>query len=68
MRHEGHRAIAALLGRVVVTLVFLLDPDSLLLAVRSTRGGAPVSPVLVVVLLGLVGGAIYLWTRHEPPE
>ena len=36
MRTAGRRAVAALLGRVVVTLVFLLDPATPVLRIRST--------------------------------
>ena len=68
MRSAGRRAIAALLGRLLVALVFLLDPAILELRIRSTGLGPPVSPVLVVLLLALAGGAIWLWTRRDPPD
>ena len=56
-------------ARLYLTVpVFLLDPDSLVLRIRSTRVAAPVSPVLVLLVLGLAGGAIYLWVRRDRPD
>jgi len=68
MRHGGIRAIAALLWRLLVALVFLLDPALLELVIRSKQVRAPVSLALVVLLLALVGGAIWRWTRRDPPD
>ncbi len=68
LRHGGIRAVAALLGRLLVALPFLLDPALLELLIRSKQIRAPVSLALVVLLLALVGGAIWLWTRRDPPD
>jgi len=68
MGNGGFRAIAAPLGRVFVALAFLLDPAILELLIRSRRVRAPVSPVLLVLLLALAGGALYLWARRDPPD
>ena len=68
MRPGGSRAIAALLWHLLVALPFLLDLATPVLLIRSTGVGAPVSPVLVVLLLALVGGALYLWVRRDPPD
>jgi len=68
LRHGGIRAVAALLWRLLVALPFLLDPAILELLIRSKQVRAPVSPVLLVLLLALVGGALYLWVRRDPPD
>ncbi len=67
MRSGGFGRVVALLGRVLVVLTLQLDPASLVLQVVQRRMTPP-DPLAVVLLLGLVGGAIYLWTRREPPE
>ncbi len=68
LRHGGIRAVAVLLWRLLVALPFLLDPALLELLIRSKQVRAPVSPVLLVLLLALAGGAIWLWTRRDPPD
>ncbi len=67
MRSGGFGRVVALLGRALVVLTLQLDPASLVLQVVQRRMTPP-NPLAVVLLLGLVGGAIYLWTRREPPE
>ena len=50
-----------------MALLALCDPATLLALCRTRRVVAPVSPVLLVLLLALVGGVISRWTRRDPP-
>jgi len=67
MRGRAIRALVVAGGRLLALLTALLDPGSLVLRVMP-RGVPPPDPLAIVLLLGLVGGALYLWARREPPD
>ncbi len=68
MRSVATRVVVVVLRRVLVTLLTLGDPAPLLARIRTRPVMVPLSPVLLVLLLALAGGALYLWLREHSPE